>query len=157
VWTLRWREKLPPCRESKPTPTAITVSVLFVSRSFLYTLSYSAEIWSVQIWTLFKSLKPQKIGNAYLFSASRFPKEHYFFKVVSLCPFVLITAVCKWSWAWSTGGTILKGENPSTQWNSVPMPLFPPKISHGIAQDRTWDWGIRCRWLTAIARPKAWS
>jgi hypothetical protein len=26
-----------------------TVSVLFVSRSFLYTLSYSAEIWSIQI------------------------------------------------------------------------------------------------------------
>lgn len=114
-----------------------TVSVLFVSRSVLYTLSYSTEIWSIRIWTLFKFLKPQKIGDAYLFSASRFPKEHCFLKVVRLCPFVLITAACKWRWAWSTGGTILKGENPGTQRNSVPMPLFPPKISHGIAQDRT--------------------
>jgi len=92
-----------------------TVSVLFVSHSLLYTFGYSEEIWSIQIWNLFNILKPQKNGNACLFIAFRFPKEHcYFFKVFRLWPFVLITAACKWIWAWSTGGTILKGENPST-------------------------------------------
>jgi len=95
-----------------------------ITLCFICTLSYSAEIWSIQIWTLFKSLKTQKIGNAYLFSVSSYPKEHCFCKVVRLCPLVVITAACKWRWTWSTGGTILKGENPSTQRNSFSTKNF---------------------------------
>jgi len=156
VWTLRWREKLMPCRESKPTPTASTQS-LYCSYHTLYymrlvTVKKFGEFRFEPYLSLWNLKKLEMLVYSLL---PDFPKSTaFFFKVFRLCPFVLITAACKWRWAWSNGGTILKGETPSTQRISIPIQLFPPKISHGIAQDRTWGCDIICRWLTAIARPE---
>jgi hypothetical protein len=45
----------------------------------------------------------------------QFPKEHFFWKVPRLHPFVLMErATCRRRWVWSIGEMILTGENRST-------------------------------------------
>jgi hypothetical protein len=52
---------------------------------------------------------------------SDFRKSIAFGKVPRLSPFtILLRAMCRWRWVWSTGGMILTGEIKSTQRKTCP-------------------------------------
>jgi hypothetical protein len=49
----------------------------------------------------------------------------------------------------SDGGMILTGKTEELGEKPVPVPLFPPQISHGLTQVRTRASAVRGRRLTA--------
>ena len=67
---------------------------------------------------------------------SDFRKSIAFWKVRRLRPFVRLASItCKWRWAWSNGGMILRKTEVLGE-KSVTIPLCPLQISHGM----NWDW-----------------
>jgi hypothetical protein len=70
-------------------------------------------------------------------------------KMISFFFFVFPSNGAPVEWNWQGKTEVLGGEKP------VPVPLCPPKIPHGLTQDRTRASAVRFRRLTAwaMARP----
>ena len=69
------------------------------------------------------------------------------FQASRVCP--LVGTKSRWRWVWGISGMIMTGKNRDIRWkNPVPVPLYPPQISHILAWHRTRVSAVRSQRLT---------
>jgi hypothetical protein len=78
-----------------------------------------------------------------------FRKSTASWKLPRFRPLVLpVGRACRIRWVWSIDGMILTGENRILADKPVQVPLWPPKILHGLTWNRTGTSALRGRRLT---------